>query len=444
MFLAMTKNLTGYWDALAALAMVLSLETQLRPGGAALGPGEALLSVWLLPVLAMAIRGGPGFASARFSNAAAFWVALTAALSLGVVVANARDIPVDWSLVIHDVVAYALVAMLTCAFTSLPDASNRLYRMQWMVALFGASLLLMQLANASGLFELSGVDPWYWDRMRGWAENPNQFALLCLLTGFVALALAERARGLAAKLTASACAGIALGTGFQSRSNAYSGVVLASLLVFAVLKGGRVIARARRAGVPAVSLSLAGLSAIGLALTLVASAVDLRAELQTATGALARKGDDESADAALRLQLWREAIGVGTDSWGLGLGPGPHLEIPPSILAGRQGDGDPVNLNHPKLGLAPNFEAHNTVLELFVQGGALAVVAFLSILALAWTRALKAGFDGLAALLFALVAFGSFHVVFRHPFVWFAICLALVSEPRRRLAPEAGVRIRRL
>ena len=156
-------------------------------------------------------------------------------------------------------------------------------------------------------------------------------------------------------------------------------------------------------------------------------------------GAIARKGDDESADAALRLKLWQQAISVGTHSWGLGLGPGPHLEIPPSIVAGRQGTDDPIDL-HPKPGLAPNFEAHNTVLELFVQGGVLAVVAYLSIVALAVRRALKAGFDGLVALLFALVAFGSFHVIFRHPFVWFAICLALVSESRPRLAKAAASR----
>ena len=280
----MIRSLTAYWDALAALPMLLALETQLRSGGATLGPGEALLSLWLLPVLAARIWREPRFASRRLLSAAAFWAVLAAALSLGVIVASVRDFPVDWSLAIHDVGAYALLTLLTCTFTALPEASDRLYRIQWMIALFGASLLLMQLGNAFGLFALSGVDPWYWDRMRGWTENPNQFALLCLLTGFVSLALVERASGFAATLVASACAGIALWTGLQSKSNAYFGAVLAALLLFALLKGVRAIAKAQRADVPAVAFSLAALSAIGLALSLVASAVDLRVRIPVGDG----------------------------------------------------------------------------------------------------------------------------------------------------------------
>jgi hypothetical protein len=36
--------------------------------------------------------------------------------------------------------------------------------------------------------------------------------------------------------------------------------------------------------------------------------------------------------------------------------------------------------------------------------------------------------DGLIALLFAAAAFGSFHVVFRHPIVWFTIGLGLQAQ----------------
>ena len=430
-------NFSPYWDSIAALPMLLALETQLRPAGAALGPGEVLFSLWLLPVIAALIWRAQRLYSRQFMTLAAFWATLAAALSLGVIVASVREISVDWSLVIHDVAAYVLLALLTCVFTALPNAYDRLYRIQWMIALLGAALFLMQLGNAYGLFSLAGIDPWYWDRMRGWSENPNQFALLCLLTGFAALALADRRNGVAAKLVAFTCSGIALWTGLQSKSNAYSAVVIAGILLLALLKAVRAILKADRTGAPATALSLAGLSAIGLALTLSASVVDFRAEFQNATGAIARKGEDESADAALRLQLWEQSLSVGTHSWGLGLGPGPHLEIPPSIIAGRQGEDDPINLTHPKPGLAPNFEAHNTILELFVQGGVMAVAAFVAIVVLAISRAWKSGHDGLIALLFALVAFGSFHVIFRHPFVWFAICLALVSESHSRLLQPA-------
>jgi hypothetical protein len=119
--------------------------------------------------------------------------------------------------------------------------------------------------------------------------------------------------------------------------------------------------------------------------------MDLRIDALKATSSMARDGDADSEDAALRVQLWTQAIKVGTQSWGLGLGPGPHLEIPQSIVASRRDGG------------------------WMVGRGA--------------CRSWKAGFDGMFALLFAMIAFGSFHVVFRHPMVWFAICLAITERP---------------
>jgi O-antigen ligase len=159
--------------------------------------------------------------------------------------------------------------------------------------------------------------------------------------------------------------------------------------------------------------------------------IELRIDAQSAAGAVARdgaSGGDE--DAAMRVHLWKQAAKAGADSWGLGLGPGPHLEIPQSILAGRRGGNRPINLHHPKPGIAANFEAHNAVLELFVQGGLLAVLAFGLIVIVGLYRSWEAERDGVFALLFAVAAFGVFHVHFRHPLVWFAICLALTQHPR--------------
>jgi hypothetical protein len=59
--------------------------------------------------------------------------------------------------------------------------------------------------------------------------------------------------------------------------------------------------------------------------------------------------------------------------------------------------------------------------------------------------------NGMVAALLAVNAFGSFHVVFRHPLVWFVICGALIvtGSParivRRRMAeplPVAGLPMR--
>jgi len=69
------------------------------------------------------------------------------------------------------------------------------------------------------------------------------------------------------------------------------------------------------------------------------------------------------------MTLWRQAIDRGLESGMLGLGPGPHLQIPPSIVAGRVSTGaEPVNIGHPIQNGTANFEAHNTILDLFTQG----------------------------------------------------------------------------
>ncbi len=426
--------------------MLLALETQLRIGSGPLGPGEIFLSLWLAPLALTSLLRMPNKVPRPFWDILRFWSALTAALSLGVMTAILRDIAVDWSLVIHDIIAYALLALLTLTMTVIPDAPVRLHRMLRIIVVLGTGLLLLQLANAQGLFALRAIDPWYWDRMRGWADNPNQFALLCLLIGFFGLALADRSQRLSEKLLATLCAGVSLGTGLLAKSNAFSAVVVVGLLAFGVLKLGRWLVRAEKCGFPAASMSVALVALAGWLACITISAADLRVDALQTASSMARDGDANpnanAEDAALRVHLWGEAIKVGTQSLGLGLGPGPHLEIPHSILAGRRDTNTPINLQHPKPGIAPNFEAHNTVLELFVQGGALAVVAFLWIFALALYRSWKAGRDGMIALCLALIVFGSFHVVFRHPMIWFAICLALVENAPMTTGVRSALRLR--
>ena len=418
------------WDALVAFAMLLALETQLRTGDGPLGPGELLLLLWLAPVSAVALLRIPRHVPRPFWEVVRFWSVLAAALCMGSMMTILRDVNVDLSLVIHDIAAYALLVFLTCALTIFPDAADRLYRILWMIVLFGSTLLLLQLANSAGWFTLPRIDPWYWDRMRGWSDNPNQFALLCLLLGFLAVALAEKASGVTGKTLASVCAGVAFGTGLLAKSNAYSAVIIAGMAVFLLAKLGRAFFLAERSSAPLASIAVAIAAGLGWAVCVTAPVTGLRADALKQTTTMARGGEGDAEDAALRVQLWTQAIKVGAQSWALGLGPGPHLEIPPSILAGRRDANVPINLQHPKAGLAPNFEAHNTVLELFVQGGLVAVAAFISTIGLGAYRSWKAEADGKVALIFAMMVFGSFHVVFRHPLVWFVICLALVERPR--------------
>jgi hypothetical protein len=431
------------WRLSMAAAMLLALATQLRVFGSAVG--AALLLLALGPATIHALWSGPARMGEGVLNLLFFWGLLAAGLSLGAMASIVAGVPIDISLAMHDVFAYALLAVFTVTLAALPRRAEALRAIQWRVAILGAVMAVLQLANANGVFALPGVDPWYWDRMRGWAENPNQFALLSLVTGFCALALIDKAETPARGLLALLCAATTLAVGLQSKSNAYTLMVLGGSAVYLLIKAARGLIAAERAGYPAAAAVLTAVSAFAFAVTIVSATVDWRADFRSLSGAFARKGDDESADGALRLELWRQAIAVGGFSAGFGLGPGPHLAIPSSLVAARKSEEEPKNLSHPKVGLAPNFEAHNTVLELLVQGGALAVAGFLWVLAYGGARALRAGEDGAVALLVATIAFGSFHVIFRHPLVWFCLCLSFLAfdEPAARAQPLAA-RARRL
>jgi hypothetical protein len=416
-------------DALLALGVLLALFTQLRVAND-IGPGELLIAAWAIPAAGTALVGNLRAAPNAFWLLAAFWSLFVAALCLGTIFTIASDSPTDWPLTVHDWTAYLILIVVTGLLSLAPDAPARLTRIQWMIVLAGGALLLLQYANALGLYTVANADPWYWDRMRGWSDNPNQFALACLLIGFLALGLAEREPGAPRKLVASVLAGSALGIGLLAKSNAYSGVVIAALLVFAIAKTVRTLASAERNGLPARELAAASAAILALAALVVFPAIGAPPSVVSAASQTARSDEGEAETMDIRLALWAQAIKRSGESWMLGYGPGPHLAIPTAILSGRRESNEPTNLVHPKLGLAPNFEAHNTLLEVLVQGGVLAVGAFLWITATGAWRSWSSGMDGVLALLFALAAFGSFHVIVRHPIVWFVVCLALTGDRR--------------
>ncbi len=112
----------------------------------------------------------------------------------------------------------------------------------------------------------------------------------------------------------------------------------------------------------------------------------------------------------------------------LGLGPGPHLDIPGVILEARKAETDPRFVVHPFDNGTANYEAHNTYLDLFTQGGIVALLGLVWLMASCLAIAIRMREAGLAALLFSLVSCAMNGNVVRHPLFWFAIALCLVSE----------------
>src|SRR5579872_6464486 len=114
----------------------------------------------------------------------------------------------------------------------------------------------------------------------------------------------------------------------------------------------------------------------------------------------------------------------------LGLGPGPHLPIPAAIRIGRQ---DPTSQpkyiggSDTQVNGTMNFEAHNTPLDVFTQGGLIAVLGLTWLVAAAFSLTCRRRLDGLTTLLCGLIIFSTFHLLIRHPIFWFAIAVCLVA-----------------
>lgn len=424
-------------NKLLAAGLVLSSATQLRPDGIGIGPGEALLALWSMLAARAVIARNDFRASPALSRIAVFWSLYITSLCIGSIngflIGDIHD--PKWFL--HDVVGYSVVVVATILMLSQPNAGDSLRRAAVDLVAMGSVFLLAQIGMGFGLLTISDIDPWEWDRLRGLTDNANQLALVCLILAGASLHLFDTARG-ARKLLFLLGFATAAAAGVMSKSDAFSLGIAVSLIAYLGMQARTGLLRLKRNATPALIAILVTMAAPTLLAYVTISGVTGSNALSSAVASLRRAGDTAEAKQTtdLRFEIWKAAVHRGIDASALGLGPGPHLEIPPSIVAGRRSStNDPKYVEHPKLGVAPNFEAHNTFLDLFLQGGALAVISLLWLGGSTMSDLVRAGRDGLAALLFGLCAFATFHLIVRHPIVWFAValCLTAVSPSSRRL-----------
>ena len=426
-----SRNPPWAWDTMFALGLLLSPSSQLRPRGFPIGPGELFLLVSVLLMLSREVaRLGPPLTPA-LSRLLIFWALFTIALSIGTVAAFVIQDSHDSDWFLHDIVAYPLLAAVSCLSVFEPGAGPRLRRVAWLLVVLGTGSLALQLAEASGLVDVVSSDPWFWDRFRGWSANPAQLALLCAALGLLSLHLAETADRPGQRLAAIACAILPIYVGRLSKTDTFMFVLVAAGPMFVALKFRTLLLSPDR------HMTFRAASAWMVVLTLpliFAAAVPLGSSIAAQTEALAKmmskdNGKTTGQEAELRLQIWSEALSRGIEAGMLGLGPGPHLQTPPSLLLTRMATLDrPKGVLHPDANGTPNFEAHNTTLDLFLQGGLLAVLSFFWLVAMALSSTYKARLAGLTTLLCGLLLFSMFVLIVRHPIFWFAIGLCLVAD----------------
>ena len=395
-------------DSLLAFGLLLSTATQLRFGETPFGPGELCLAVWLGLFLCLQ-AGRPAPASnAALIRVVAFWLILIVAESIGAMVGFATELFFDTTHMIHDVIAYFFLFGLACAMALELASDHRRRRVTWLVVLLGAASLGLQVVQAYGLIGLPlPVEPWFFDRLRGWSHDPNQLGLVGALLTVLSIHLADTATTRVEVIAATACAVLAFSVGVLSKSDSFTMGILAAGAVFLAIKsslwletfkGGLTLRAAL------VSLALLGLPVLAVgALPLAPAAAD---RLEAKSEAL--YNEDSQGD--LRFHLWAEALDKGMGAAMLGLGPGPHLtkkswkRSPPA-----------------------KFEAHNTPLDLFAQGGLLALLAIAWLYASLLLATTRARLPALAALSCAFVVFSMFHFIIRHPIFWFGVVLCFLE-----------------
>jgi O-Antigen ligase len=416
-------------DLLLALGLLMSMSSQLRFSEESFGPGEVVLAIWIIWMLSREVgRLGPPLSEA-LSRLLSFWIVFALAMCLGTMTGFAigdRHDPVWFQ---HDIIAYAVVAAVSCLSVVEPGAASRVHRVAWLLATLGAIWLVIQVAGGWKLIEIGGFDSWEWDRFRGLSENANQLALGCAVLGLLCLHLAEMAVRPGERIAALVCMIVPIIVGRLTKSDAFLLVLVVASPLFIALKFGRSLMLAE--GKVTLRSAMAWILAIALPLIAAyvipfAASVNISSD-QVLLGMTRAGASADTEDAArLRVHLWNEAVRRGIESGMLGLGPGPHLEIPSAIVVGRRGEASP-DLFHPELNNTPNFEAHNTMLDLFVQGGVIAAASLGWLAASAVLATHRAKLDALTALLCGLALYSFFHLIVRHPIVWFAIALCLTA-----------------
>ena len=410
-------------NVLLAIGLVLTTASQLRLPAVPLGPGEVFILLWLgyasFRLVALDSIANPG----ALFTIGAFWFCFALALSIGTCIVVLRQ-QLDASSMSHDTFAYLLVLVMSCLIVATMRPATDIRRTAWLVVGIWDVALIIQIAIGWNVIDFPEVQPWYWDRFRGWSENPNQIALFCAILTPLSLHLALSHKGIAPRIFGLLSCIFSFVGGRLTKSDAFLLSTLAATIFFLALRIRTWLTSDEyRTGFRFGAAVLIVVAAIPLAASLSPYALATADEAEGFALSLAKDGGGEGTKqtAAVRASLWEAALKTGLSSASLGLGPGPHLEKP--------------NTLHSEF-LPTPFEAHSTLLDVFTQGGLLGVLAVCCLFAGVLIVLLRAKLDALGAGMAALLLFSFGHFVLRHPIVWFVLAASLVVGSATAKAPS--------
>lgn len=384
-------------------AFALSLTTQSRAWLAGVGLGEVMGSVFIALALAQ-----PGNLQPRVKLALAIFVA---GFLVGATVNQFTGI--SHQFVLRDLFALCFAMVFaTCAVTYLRNEAQA-------VVTLGVALTLAVFVQCIPLLLLLGgieSNAWLTDseeagipflsRYIGFSDNPNQLGVLLCAYPFAAIAAVAEAQGRLrrATLVVGLLAGLLLAV--LARSNTVFAAYILGATLWAVM-------RLNRWG----GSSARGTDLWRVSLTLLLCIVAVGGFAFFAGESIDKTGD---ADANGRFQRWQNAIEGIVESGLLGVGPG-----------GQSGEKVPFD----------GEEAHNFLLDVALQGGALSLVAYVALVFGAGLRIFRLRSLSGACLLAAVLTQQFAHYTARQPIAWVYVLFpyGLVGAgrraPRTNLAP---------
>lgn len=412
-------------DIMLALGLVLTTASQLRLGDSPFGVGEACLVLWLALMAYHCLMCRVTAIGPALRRLLSFWGLFAISLSLGTMAGLVLGEKYDPTWFLHDTFAYPLLAAISCMSVIEPGAKTRLRRVAWFVATLSGVSMSLLIAGGYGLVPLP-FDPWFWERFRGWSENPNQLALFCTIAALICLHLADTTHSAIGRAAALVCMAMTVVAGRMTQSDTFSYGMVAAVPVFAYIKlrAWIIAPGARAAAAMLVMVAVPVLMVSLIPVVLSASSFSTK----TIVDRLSKNGGKEvQQEADLRMALWSEALHRGFETGLLGLGPGPHLAIPPEIVVDHTEASLP-NTTHPAQTGAANYEAHNTLLDVFTQGGVLGAGALIWLMLVAVRRAYDVSAAGLVAVMCGFGIWCMTGDIIRLPVVWFALVLCLILE----------------
>jgi O-antigen ligase len=396
---------TNNWEMIwIAAGIVLTTASKLRPAGLPLGPGEAILSVWIL-IASIRLWFSRSYLITPITRAIfLFWTASFVCLTMGLLIGEFSGIAS--ANFYYDAIAFLLSFVFFILLSISIDLKKHLNR----IILFVISFSIVPLAILFAFPQFTPfLNPWYGGiRFSGWSTNPNQVALLLSAVPFLALHLINQTNKNSLKIWYVLLIVGSLRIGISTESDALllgwatGGILIMVFNIYTLAYKYLFVESANQ------SLTAINKVALFIFLTCIMLLVavlfygQLRADVSSSY--------DKGAQGSGRVKVWINGAEAIFRSPLFGVGPGSHSGLQAPFL---------------------DFESHNTFIDWGGSAGIIGLIAFFALLAwIGWNAWRSKSFIPLSALI-SLIAFCSFHYVLRHPIFWFyLVSLAGLSIER--------------